>query len=107
MKKLSDSDLTKVFSNLNLDWNEIAMLQTIKILEAHWMDIAGEVLYQKCRPIFLTESTLTVVTEHSLISQEIDFQKQNWIQKMHTLALPKKIEKIHLKTGKLANYRVS
>lgn len=103
MKKLSDGDITSAFSNLNLDWNEIAYLQTIKILQSHWREIAGDLLYQKCRPVLLNESTLTVMSEHSLISQEIEFQKQAWLLKMRTLALPKKIEKIHLKTGRMPN----
>jgi len=84
-----------------MDWESIYQKQALKIVQEHWTSIAGDFLSQRSYPVEIKKSTLLVQAEHSLIAQEIEFQKSDWIQTIQTLNLPFPIQNIVSRSGTL------
>ncbi len=103
MKKIEIGELFKSLERLGFDQNEIFSTQTIKIIQRDWKEIVGDFFGDQSYPAELKENRLIVMCKHSLISQEMEFQKMAILQKLTDKKLPTNISKIVLKTGIVPN----
>ncbi|TGL65467.1 DUF721 domain-containing protein [Leptospira jelokensis] len=99
MKKVELTELFQSLEKMGLDRESVFQDQILKKLRLQWNEIVGEVFGKQSFPKSLDGKKLTVICRHSMVSQELEFQKTELLQKINRIANPISLEKIHFKTG--------
>ncbi|TGN20324.1 DUF721 domain-containing protein [Leptospira idonii] len=99
MKKIDISELFQSLEKLGMSREELFQDQSLKIIQREWKNLVGDFFADQSFPDSLKEGRLVVICKHSLISQEMEFQKQEILRKIASKNVPNTISKIVLKTG--------
>jgi hypothetical protein len=103
MKKIEINDLFQSLEKLGINREEIFLEQTLKILQREWKNIVGDVLGDGSIPMFIKDNKLTVNCKHSMISQELEFSRNEILKKLEEKRLPVSIAKIVFRAGNYSN----
>ncbi|MDF3821589.1 DUF721 domain-containing protein [Leptospira sp. 96542] len=103
MKKIELSELFQSLEKLGLDRELVFTDHILKRIRLEWANLVGEFFGNQSRPKNLDGRKLTVVCRHSMICQELEFQKLGILEKINQVSNPYLIEKIQFKTG--ADYK--
>lgn len=105
MKKIEISDLFHSLEKLGINREEIFIDQTLKILQREWKEMVGDVLADGSKPVLLKEGKLTIICKHSMISQELEFMRNEILKKILSKQLPIEVTKIAFKAGNSPNFK--
>ncbi|PJZ46893.1 DUF721 domain-containing protein [Leptospira brenneri] len=99
MKKVELSELFQSLEKLGMDRESVFRDQILKTIRLRWNEIVGEYFGKQSFPKSIDGKKLTVVCRHSMISQELEFQKAEILTKANSITNPVLLEKIYFKTG--------
>lgn len=71
-------------------------------LAAQWREAAGEALARQTRVVSLRRGVLEVHVAHSLLMQELVFQKQGLLQRLSALEPAGAIRELRFRVGRIA-----
>lgn len=99
MKKVELSELFQSLEKMGMDREAVFRDQILKTIRLRWNEIVGDYFGKQSFPKSIDGKKLTVVCRHSMISQELEFQKNEILTKANAITNPVLLEKIQFKTG--------
>ncbi|MCW7488397.1 DUF721 domain-containing protein [Leptospira meyeri] len=99
MKKVELQELFQSLEKMGMDREAVFRDQILKTIRLRWNDIVGDYFGKQSFPKSIEGKKLTVVCRHSMVSQELEFQKAELLAKVNSITNPVLLEKIHFKTG--------
>lgn len=99
MKKVELSELFQSLEKMGMDREAVFRDQILKTIRLRWNEIVGDYFGKQSFPKSIDGKKLTVVCRHSMISQELEFQKAEILTKTNVITNPVLLEKIQFKTG--------
>ncbi len=99
MKKIDLNELFQSLENFNFNKDEIFTDQTLKMIRIQWKNLVGDLLGDSSYPQEMKDGKLIIVCKHSLIAQELDFERVKILAKIQELRLPVSVKKIIFRAG--------